>query len=302
MVCPHCGFAARSAGRSDAWIAHETLMGRVSTLPRRRKALLAAGVVVAAGSLVAAVSLLVSGTGGGEGAEPVGHANALPDPVGGAPTRIGPAGTESPDAPTPTGTESPDAPTPTGTASAPARTENPPPSDSKGGYRYEAWAGPGCTTGGYVEHGRFDNGDAGWYTVDSGGFVGTSCDGRFSAVPMSGSPTEDRGNTAVWSWHLGKGFSECALTVFVPTSVNARDVAGNPTFYRVLSDPDNGDSAYTGFAVRQVEHRGSAVDVKSYPVKGDTFAVELIDRGRDWGDADRVGAHHAAAQMKASCR
>ncbi|MFI2316729.1 hypothetical protein ACH5AP_28385 [Streptomyces anulatus] len=41
--------------------------------------------------------------------------------------------------------------------------------------------------------------------------------------------------------------------------------------------------------------------MRSYPVKGDVFAVQLIDRGRDWGDAKRVGAHHAAAQMKASC-
>lgn len=297
MVCPHCGFAARSAGGSNSWIAQETLMGRVSTLPRRRKVLLAAGVVVAAGSLVTAASLLVSGAGGGAGPEPVGHAGALPDPVGGAPTRIGPAGTESPD---PSPTDSTGTPAPTGTASSPAGAQDPPP--AKGGYRYAAWAGPGCTTGDYVEHGRFENGDAGWYTVESGGFVSGSCDGRFTAVPMSGSPTEDRGGTAVWSWYLGKGFSECALTVFVPTSVRERDVAGDPTVYRVLSDPNNGDSAYTGFAVRQVGHRGSAVDVKSYPVKGDTFAVELIDRGRDWGDEELVGAHHAAAQLKASCR
>lgn len=49
-------------------------------------------------------------------------------------------------------------------------------------------------------------------------------------------------------------------------------------------------------------HRGSAVDVNSYPVKGDTFAVQLIDRGRDWGDTQFTGAHHAAAQLKVSCR
>lgn len=118
---------------------------------------------------------------------------------------------------------------------------------------------------------------------------------------MSGSPTEDRGSTATWSWRLGRGFSECALTVFVPGSGSPRDAAGAPTVYRVLSDPDDADSAYTGFAVAQTEHRGSAVPVRSYPVKGDVFAVQLIDRGRDWGDAERVGAHHAAAQMKASC-
>lgn len=283
MVCPRCGFAARSAGGSGSWIARETLLGRVSTLTRRRKVLLAAGVVVAVGSLVTAASLFVSGNAGGERPDSAGRAGALPDPIGGgAPTRIGPAGTESPEA-------SP-------SSSAP---DLPP---EEGGYRYAVWAGPGCTTGDYVERGRFENGDAGWYTVESGGFTNSSCDGRFSAVPMSGSPAEDRGGTAVWSWHLGKGFNECALTVFVPTSVRERDVGGDPTVYRVLSDPADADSAYTGFAVRQVAHRGSPVDVKSYPVKGDTFSVQLIDRGRDWGDENLVGVHHAAAQMKASCR
>jgi len=232
---------------------------------------------------VTAVSLLASGSDGGGRPEAAGRAGAVPDTIGGggAPTRIGPAGTESPEAPAP------------GNGS-------PPPAED--GFRYTAWAGPGCTTGDYVERGRFENGDAGWYTVESGGLTDSTCDGRFSAVPMSGSPTEDDGSSAVWSWYLGKGFRECALTVFVPTSVRERDVAGAPTVYRVLSDATDADSAYTGFAVRQTDHRGSPVDVKSYPVKGDTFAVQLIDRGRDWGDADRVGAHHAAAQLKASCR
>ncbi|MCD9903786.1 hypothetical protein LUR56_34715 [Streptomyces sp. MT29] len=118
---------------------------------------------------------------------------------------------------------------------------------------------------------------------------------------MSGSPTEDRGSTATWSWHLGEGFRSCALTVFVPEG-RARDVAGDPTVYRVLSDPADAHSAYTGFAVRQTQHRGSAVEVGNYPVKGDAFAVLLIDRGRDWGASDRVGAHHAAAQMRVVCR
>ncbi|WP_250291045.1 hydrogenase maturation nickel metallochaperone HypA [Streptomyces atroolivaceus] len=278
MVCPRCGSVERSPRGGGSWIARETLSGRVSTLPRRRKALLAAGVVVAAGSLVTAVSLLAAGA-GGERPESAGRAGAVPAPIGGgAPTRIGSEDTG------PSGDGPPG-----------------PPADA-GRYRFTAWAGPGCTTGGYVENGRFENGDAGWYTVESGGFVGSSCDGRFSAVPMSGSPGQDRGSSAVWSWYLGGGFRECALTVFVPSSVRARDVAGDPSVYRVLSDPHDADSAYTGFTVRQPEHRGTAVDVRTYPVKGDTFAVQLLDRGRDWGDAALVGAHHAAAQLKASCR
>ncbi|MEU0148650.1 adhesin [Streptomyces sp. NPDC006288] len=295
MVCPECRSVARSPRGSSSWIAQETLMGRVSTLTRRRKALLAAGVVVAAGSLATAVSLLAAGGGTGR-PEAAGRAGAVPAPIGGgAPTRIGPGDAGGAPEPGEGGTGDGGAPADPepGTSESPAE---------PGSYRFSEWAGPGCTTGDYVERGRFENGDAGWYTVESGGFEGTDCDGRFSAVPMSGSPTEDRGSSAVWSWRLGKGFHECALTVFVPRSVRDRDVAGDPTVYRVLSDPHDADSAYTGFVVRQPEHRGSAVDVRSYPVKGDTFAVQMTDRGRDWGDEALVGAHHAAAQLKASCR
>lgn len=287
---------ARPVGGDGSWIARETLAGRISTLPRSRKALLAAGVVVVAGSLVTGASLLASGSDDGSRTGAVGRAAAPPDGIGGgAPTRIGPAGTESPD-PAPTSSQSPSSPP----SPRPSRAPKSPP--GKGGYTYTAWAGPGCSTGEYREHGRFENGDDGWYTVGSGGYRGSTCDGRFSAVPMSGSTTQDRGNTATWSWHLGSGYRECALTVFVPDSGRDRDVAGNPTVYRVLSDPDDADSAYTGFAVRQTAHRGTAVDVSSYPVKGNTFAVQLIDRGRDWGDEELVGAHHAAAQLRVDCR
>ncbi|MEU9089717.1 adhesin [Streptomyces sp. NPDC048428] len=292
MSCPDCGSVTRAGSGDGAWIARETLAGRISTLPGSRKAWLAAGVVVLTGFLVTAVSLIAS-AGGETRTGAIGRAGAGPgDRVGGAPTRISPSDA----GPVTTDPASSPAAKPSESGSRPSA---PAPAPS---YRYTAWAGPGCSTGEYREHGRFENGDAGWYTVVSGGFHGGSCDGRFSAVPMSGSPDEDRGNTATWSWHLGPGFRECALTVFVPRSGRDRDVAGNPTVYRVLSDPANADSAYTGFAVRQTVHRGSAVDVKSYPVKGDTFAVQLIDRGRDWGSTQLVGAHHAAAQLKADCR
>ncbi|WNF31253.1 adhesin [Streptomyces sp. C11-1] len=283
MVCPDCGVGApRSAAAEGSWIATETLAGRISTLPRRRKALLAAGIVVAAGGLVAGATLLTPWAargGGGDSdsrTDAAGRAGALPDRVGGAaPTRIG-AGADD-----------------AGAVPAP---------DPADGHRFSQWAGPGCTTGTYREHGRFEKGDAGWYTVEAGGFTGDGCDGRFSAVPMSGTPTEDAGSTATWSWRPGEGFRTCALTVFVPDSGRARDAAGAPTVYRVLSDPDDPDSAYTGFTVLQTEHRGIAVPVGDYPVKGDVFAVQLIDRGRDWGDADRVGAHHGSGQMRAACR
>lgn len=314
MFCAGCGDGAGN-GRvtSGSWIAQETLVGRLSTLSRLRKALLAAAIVVTMAVLITSATLLAdadndsSGGGGGAGGSTGGPVGNPDDLAGGVPTRIGPtglpparpSGTESrstsPDPSSPAATPRP--PKGNGTPKAP---KPPPPARTPS---YTAWAGPGCgSVGHYEEYGRFENGDAGWYTVKSGAYKNSSCDGSFSAVPMSGAPDKDRDNTAIWSWQIGDGFEECALAVYVPKSDRDTDVAGNPTFYRLLTDPDDTNSSYATFGVRQTAHRGSLVSVGSYEVRGDRFAVQLLDRGRDWGDADLVGAHHAAAQMRITCR
>ncbi|MHC3390491.1 adhesin [Streptomyces lavendulocolor] len=168
---------------------------------------------------------------------------------------------------------------------------------------YTVWAGPGCATDtGYREGGRVENGTAGWYTVPSGGFRGGGCDGRFTALPMSGSPDRDGTGTATWTWPIGEDYTECALAVYVPEGPRDIDVAGDPTVYRVLADPDDPSSTYAAFGVLQTIHRGSLVQVGSYPVKSPTFAVRLTDRGRDWGTRSLVGAHHAASQLRLTCR
>ncbi|MGW7053858.1 adhesin [Streptomyces sp. NPDC054888] len=310
MACPVCGTVAgdgRVAGGS--WVARETLAGRLSTLSRPRKALLATAVVLAVAVLVTSATLLADpdGDSGGGTGGPAANADDL---ARGVPTRIGPTGPLDPTAAS-TARPSSSASASASRSPGPARTTPRPPSKKpKAPDRppparhpaYSAWAGPGCSSGHYEEFGRFENGDAGWYTVGSGGYDGASCDGRFTAVPMSGAPDRDRGNTATWSWQVGSGFEECALSVYVPRGHRDTDVAGHPTFYRLLADPDDEDSSYAAFAVRQTAHRGSLVSVGSYEVKGDRFAVQLLDRGRDWGDEELVGAHHAAAQMRLTCR
>ncbi|MFD7441841.1 adhesin [Streptomyces sp. NPDC059909] len=272
MGCPDCGFVVRANSGSDtSWIARETFAGRISTLTRLRKALLATGAVVVLGCFIAAAAL-ISGSDAADGRGTGGGAQAADDDISGRgiPTRLGPTALPDPD-------------------------------DGSAGV--DEWAGPGCTTGTYREGGRFENGHAAWYSVPSGGWRDESCDGSFTAVPMSGSTTKDRGGTATWSWELDQDYRQCSLAVFVPLTTRVTDVAGDPTFYRVLADPDDPASGYTGFGVRQTEHRGDLVPVGSYPVRGDgVFAVQLIDRGRDWGAAARVGAHHAAAQMRLTCR
>ncbi|MFI1471795.1 adhesin [Streptomyces wuyuanensis] len=265
MSCPDCGYVVRDERRSGpSWVARETITGRISLLSRLRKGLLAAGTVVVLGCFVAAAALLGGSDGDGGGGAQAAETDL---PGRSIPTRVGP--TELP---------------------------------GRGGGQFEAWAGPGCTTGAYREVGRFENGDAAWYTVREGGRSNADCDGSFTAVPMSGSATKDTRATAIWSWELDDDYKTCALEVFVPRTNRASDSAGDPTFYRVLADPDDVRSGYTGFGVRQTAHRGDLVSVKSYPVKGErVFAVQLLDRGRDWGSAERIGAHHAAAQMKLTC-
>ncbi|MER7107349.1 adhesin [Streptomyces sp. NPDC000229] len=168
---------------------------------------------------------------------------------------------------------------------------------------YTAWAGPGCTTDTtYREQGRFENRDVAWYTVASGGFRGGGCDGRFTALPMSGSPDRDGTGTATWTWPVGTDYTRCALAVYVPKGPRDIDVAGDPTVYRVLADPDDRTSTYAVFGVLQTIHRGTLVQVGTYPVKSPTFTVHLTDRGRDWGAASLTGAHHAAAQLRLTCR
>ncbi|MFD7610488.1 adhesin [Streptomyces sp. NPDC059828] len=265
MACERCG-----SERYDALpgtTCPDCGLAAPPATKRFRRGLLAAGIVVVVGCLVAAAAALFTGSDDeGDGA---GGSQASEDDIAGrgVPTRIGPTALPDP-----------------------------------AGEGFERWAGPGCTTGGYRERGRFENGTAAWYTVKSGGRSDDSCDGSFSAVPMSGSATQDKNASAVWSWKLDQEYKRCSLAVYVPRTTRATDVAGDPTFYRVLADPDDTGSGYTGFGVRQTVHRGSLVPVGSYEVKGGTdFAVQLLDRGRDWGSAAKVGAHHAAAQMKLTC-
>ncbi|ATW49054.1 adhesin [Streptomyces peucetius subsp. caesius ATCC 27952] len=218
-------------------------------------------------------------SGGGGAADDIGD-------LGGAPQRITP--TDTPGTPS----------TSPGRATPKPPTKSEPPRNPQGP-SYSAWAGPGCAGGGlYRENGRFADGTDGWYTVGSGGHRGDGCDGSFTAVPMSGSPTKDRGSTATWSWYVGSGYRTCSVAVVVPDGDRDQDVAGEPTTYNVLSDPDEPGSVVKVFEIDQTKLRGSGLVVEKVPVHDQQLVVQLVDRGRDRGG----DAHHAAAQMRAECR
>ncbi|MEU7060999.1 adhesin [Streptomyces sp. NPDC046197] len=293
-----------------------TLNGRWTTLSRPQKSGVVLGALLLLSGLVGAGTSLVSSSlssdagttrsrGAGAGVQDAPQpslilptdAPALPEPTASAssasPTPSGhPGATEDPgSSASPTSTARPGGAMVSGPARGPA------PAD------YSAWVGHGCpsgTYGGYAEYGRYSDGMEGWYTVDQGGYDGGSCDGSFAAVPMSGSRTQDHDNGALWWWSVGRAYDTCAIGVFVPSG-DSTDVGGDPTTYRVLSDPQDESSAYATFQIDQRANRGRLVDAGTYRVQDGRIAVRLLDRGQDWNDNGPTYTHHAAAQMRITC-
>lgn len=289
-----------------AWIIRETWYGRWTTLsyPQKAGATLALTAVIA-GLLLTSVSFF-SGT-RDTGADRAAGTGLRDVPK---PTLILPTGYPALPGAHPSATGSSQAGPPPGRPGgestgpehpAPAKK---PTSVPRAPVTYSAWTGPGCVTSayaGYYEEGRYSDGIEGWYTVGSGGWAGGHCDGSFAAVPMSGSRTRDRDNSATWWWSVGPDSDECELGVYVPEG-SSRDVGGDPTTYRMVTEPENGEPESTIFRIDQTVNRGRLVDAGTYRAGGGRIEVTLLDRGQDWDDDGPTYAHHAAAQMKITCR
>ncbi|MFF3319374.1 hypothetical protein ACFYV5_28245 [Streptomyces sp. NPDC003035] len=115
---------------------------------------------------------------------------------------------------------------------------------------------------------------------------------------MSGSPTEDHDNAAVWTWRVDPAYRTCGLTVHVPRPPRPQDAAGAPSVYQLLAD----GTPYATFTLDQHAHPGALLPAGTHRLRTPTFTVRLLDRGQDWGIPAREGAHHAAAQMRLTCR
>ncbi|MFC9756754.1 hypothetical protein [Streptomyces sp. NPDC056921] len=169
---------------------------------------------------------------------------------------------------------------------------------------YTGVAGPGCPTpagGGYQQDGYFSEGSAGWYTRPSGGWSGNGCNGRYVSVPMSGDTGVDAKSRVKWWWKPGTGARTCQISVYIPNISNSLYVGGHPTKYHVLVNANDRTSMYSSFTINQVAHRGQWVDAGTFALKGSTIGVKLLDRGDDWSKGWEK-AHHAAAQIRATCR
>jgi len=169
---------------------------------------------------------------------------------------------------------------------------------------YRSATGPGCPKpagGGYKETGRYSDGKEGWYNLSSGGSTANGCDGSFVAVPMSGAADKDNDARVTWQWSVGAASTRCTITVFVPNNGKATDTGGHPTKYHVLTDANNRDTKYGSFGVDQVNNRGRAVVVGTWPVTKGTIGVKMLDRGVDWNDDGATYAHHAVSQIMVTC-
>ncbi|MFF4667265.1 right-handed parallel beta-helix repeat-containing protein [Streptomyces sp. NPDC001282] len=156
----------------------------------------------------------------------------------------------------------------------------------------------------YVGGGRLraaGAGSNGWYARSSGGWTGDGCNGSYDSVPMSGDTSTDMQNRVKWWWNPGTKARTCQISVYIPNSGNVLYVGGHPTTYHVLVNANDRTTKYDSFTINQVNHRGQWVNVGTFAMKGPTIGVKLLDRGDDWSKGWEK-AHHAAAQMKATCR
>ncbi|MER6996940.1 adhesin [Streptomyces sp. NPDC000410] len=304
MACERCGGTHRGAlpgmvsdacavsavPRDGAWAGREPVLGR--------NILVGGGVAVALCVLALGAVLLAGGDRDDAVRDPA--PAAADNALGGLPDRVGPTfvpeDSPSPSAATKPGPgHSPSASSTRRPSASPSAKPSPRPAP-----RFDQWAGPGCDNG-VRTRGRYDDGDEGWYDVDSGGHTGGSCEGRFIAVPMSGARDQDSGGRVTWTWRVGSAHATCRATVHVPRSHDDDDVGGDPTRYNVLADPDDSGSVLAYFDIDQTSLRGGLMVVPDLPVRNGNLTIQLVDRGQDWGSAERDGAHHAAGQIRAEC-
>ncbi|MEV4346920.1 hypothetical protein AB0J83_20885 [Actinoplanes sp. NPDC049596] len=85
-----------------------------------------------------------------------------------------------------------------------------------------------------AENGWYANGNAGWWTLGGGSYTGDGCDGRFADMPMSGSDADSAGQSIVWGFQVGSAAQSCTLSLYVPTSSSARDVAARSAHFAVV--------------------------------------------------------------------
>jgi hypothetical protein len=201
-----------------------------------------------------------------------------------------------------------------GAAHAKAATMTVSPSATAGpaGSTWTAVAGPTCSNSAtrFVKDGyyvRTSNGQStGWITSSSGGYSGGGCTGGFVSVPLSGhAEAYDTDQFALWTFHLGAGFTHatCTLSTFVPYNPQIAYVGGDPAYffyYGTNYSPGSTAQPLGGYLVHQPATRGDWVASGSFAIKTGWVAVKMVDAGVT-GTRATSNAHAAAAQLRLAC-
>lgn len=152
-------------------------------------------------------------------------------------------------------------------------------------------AGVGCANN--DSQNWYANAMDGQWSEKAGGASGC---GRSLAMPMSGDASYDTSPYVVW-WFVTKPVvtGSCAISVYVPSTGVANDVAGHPAYYKVLGGRTSSTVA-ARFAIDQTVNRGRWVDAGTHQVRNGEISVHLANRGSNPG-GQRIGA----AQVRLSC-
>ncbi|GAB3141983.1 hypothetical protein GCM10027290_15600 [Micromonospora sonneratiae] len=165
-----------------------------------------------------------------------------------------------------------------------------------GGYHCSATA-----TRGFRHSGWYKDGKEGWYAVGSGGWASNGCEGHYAAMPMSGAKSkDDSGVYGEWWFAVGTASRTCAISTYVPTTTDDRNVAGNPATYQVR-DTEGGPVRAT-YTINQRTNRGRWVASGTYAVTGGRIVIRSVNRGIDWDDSGPTLEHIAVAQIRVTCQ
>jgi translation initiation factor IF-2 len=173
---------------------------------------------------------------------------------------------------------------------------------------FQGVSGRGCTsaTVSYAEYGWYNNGDAGWWTLGGGSWTGDGCNGQFSDMPMSGNANADTaGQAMMWGFTVGPRAQDCTLSVYVPTSSSARDVAVTAAHFAVVNGTTMSSITYADPSgdrfIDQRDHHSAWLPLGTYPVRNGTIGVRLTNRGDPNGYPETF-PHLAGGAVKVECR
>ncbi|MEV4346912.1 hypothetical protein AB0J83_20845, partial [Actinoplanes sp. NPDC049596] len=122
--------------------------------------------------------------------------------------------------------------------------------------------------------------------------------------PMSGSDADSAGQSIVWGFQVGSAAQSCTLSLYVPTSSSARDVAARSAHFAVVHGTTAGNTTYVNPSgekiVNQSAHHSSWVALGTFPVHNGMIGVKLTNRGDPNGYAESY-PHLAGGAVSIVC-